>query len=223
MDVALVWILPGRIRVNNRDSQFCWDACSGNRSLFQCDWHIRGQRDHSMNFTLANTGFLRNTRWTHTKPHQLKGAAQEWDTHFPDLSLLATSVPHVLRAMPPTLVSDRSLWFQLTLLPPIYSNPRAATLPMPTFPSELRVSFKVKQHVYYLCISSHRTCAELCYQFLLPTLKKRVTNEGFEYCVLSLTLSSPISPVVLVEQLHTLWWFLQHMGDVIAELTIFQN
>lgn len=47
--------------------------------------------------------------------------------------------------------------------------------------------------------------AELCYQFLLPTLKKRVTNEGFEYCVLSLTLSSPISPVVLVEQLHTVW------------------
>lgn len=89
VDSAAASTPPGRTWVNSQYSQSCWDACFENTNLFQCDWFIRGQFDHNVNFMFAYMWFNPwETLGGHKKPYPAKVSCVEiHETHTPQTFL----------------------------------------------------------------------------------------------------------------------------------------
>lgn len=68
-----------------------------NTNLFQCDWYIRGQFDHDMNFTFAYMWFYPwETLGEHKKPLPAELSCTEYRKHISNICLPATSAHHAI-------------------------------------------------------------------------------------------------------------------------------
>lgn len=128
-----------------------------------------GQSEHKMDFTFAYVWFcLQETLSHHRKLHPAAPSGTEIHkihnyTHLnhppaPPFTVWDRGHTH------PHLVSP-SLWFRVTLLPPLQYLTNCNSLPTPTSTGKLLVFFKVKCHIYYsmYIFPSHLMCAKLCF------------------------------------------------------------
>lgn len=112
-----------------------------NVSFFQCNWYIREHFEHNTNFAWAYVQFplkeiLRDGRKLHPAEPSGLGKHKTWTPHTsPATSVLCVcQEPH-----PPTSGVKLSIWFQITLLLPLYSNSQGTVLLMPTSSRKFQV------------------------------------------------------------------------------------
>lgn len=126
-------------------------------NLFQCNWYIREHFEHNMNFALACAQFplqkiLRDGRKLHPAEPSCLGKHK---THL--IRLIHLQLPQftvcVRSHTHPHLVLWLSIWFQITLLPPLHNNSPATTLWMPISSGKFQVFLKC--HIYCrICVST---------------------------------------------------------------------
>lgn len=195
MDLALARVLPGRTWINSQ-------PYFENMNLFQCDWYIRGQFDHDMNFTFAYMWFYPwETLGEHKKLLPAELSCTEYRKHISNICLPATSAHHACYKPHHPQPVLCSFWFWMTC-PPLHNNPQAATLLRPTFTIKLQDFFKVKHHTY--CITDVFLIFNMCKTvrpiFMFWNFKKRVTDGRFWVLCCVPNPLFLISPVVFTEQ-----------------------